>query len=361
MQIRRLRPEEDAVRRFVEQCWFPYHEDVSATVPDHTLADVDASTVVDAYLDLLDAPSARLWVALDGAETTASLTTTDATLAGFVRTRLAPSPPEFQWPDRLAVEDLWVRAGHRGSGVADDLLARVVQQAHEDGCTELTADVATENRRATAYAERHGFEARGLRMRVPVAEVTPGDGGVSAPASSVHLRRVRVEEGPMRRFVEDCWFPFWRALERAVGTDHLAPEMDRDALVEGQLEAYDTPDRRCWVALDDVADPAAPLAETDATVAGWLNAGFEPGDRFLDPPDRLFVGNIYAAPAYRGSGLADHLVRRAVQYAREEGCRELSLDVELDNERALAYYEKLGFEPHRQRMVAPLDAVDAAR
>jgi ribosomal protein S18 acetylase RimI-like enzyme len=32
--------------------------------------------------------------------------------------------------------------------------------------------------------------------------------------------------------------------------------------------------------------------------------------------------------------------------------------VEVDNERAMAYYEKLGVEPHRQRMSVSLDAVE---
>lgn len=363
MQIRRVHNEEAALHRYVEKCWIPYHEELSDTVASHSLNDdLDTQDVVEFHLDLLDTPSNRLWVALDDVEdSTKSLSTVDATFAGFVQTRLGPSPQHFDWPDRLNVSDVWVHESYRGSGLADDLIARVMQQAREDGCAELTLDVAIENERAIAYYENLGFEVQGFRMHVPFQDVTlevSDSEPMTGAHSTVHLRRVRVEEDVMYRFVEECWLPFWRDLGDAVGKQHLSSDLDRDALVEEQLEEYDVPDRQCWVALGDVEDATAPLDETDAVFAGWLNAGLEPGDRFLDPPERLFIGNLYVGPTYRGSGLADHLVLRALQYAREEGCGELSLGVEVENERAVAYYEKLGFEPHRQRMSVSLNAVE---
>lgn len=50
--------------------------------------------------------------------------------------------------------------------------------------------------------------------------------------------------------------------------------------------------------------------------------------------------------------------RRAVQYAREEGCEALTLGVEADNDRALAYYEKRGFKRTEQRMAVPLGEIE---
>jgi ribosomal protein S18 acetylase RimI-like enzyme len=191
-----------------------------------------------------------------------------------------------------------------------------MRQAREDGCEELTFDVATDNGRAIAYCENLGFGVQGLRMDVPLQDVTleaDDRGPVAGDHSAIRLRRVRVEEDVVHRFVEECWFPFWRALSDAVGEQHLSPDLDRDALVEDHLEGYDVPERRCWVALDDVEDATAGLDEIDAVFAGWLNAGLDPSDRFLDPPERLFVGNLYVRSAYRGFGLADYLVARAMQ------------------------------------------------
>lgn len=361
MQIRRVRTEDPDLDRFVSECWRPYHEDLSETVAEHALADdLDRDAVVERHRDRLESPSKRLWVAVEGGDAAASLATTDATFAGFVRTRLAPSPRRFDWPVRLAIRDVWVRESFRGTGLAEDLLGRAVRQAREDGCDELTVDVATDNDRAIAFFEALGFETRGFRMRVPVDAVSDDladTDPVSGDDASLQLRRVRVDEAVMRRFVAECWEPFWRDLGEAVGKRHLSPDLDRDRLVADLLDSYDVPDRRCWTVLDECEDPAADLDEVDAVFAGWLNAGLEPTDRFLDPPDRLFLGNLYLKPAYRGSGLADRLVARAVEYAREEGCVELCLDVELANDRARAYYEKLGFEPHRRRMAVPLESI----
>jgi len=48
---------------------------------------------------------------------------------------------------------------------------------------------------------------------------------------------------------------------------------------------------------------------------------------------------------------------RAAQRAREGGYPELTLDVDVENERALAFYEKLGFEPYRHKMAVPVSEI----
>lgn len=355
MQIRQVRSDGAALERFVADCWLPYHEALDERVPAHTLAaDVDRAAAAD-HLPL-GSPDDRLWVAVDGAGP-GSLAA-DGPLVGFLRTSLEPAPPWFDWPDGLAVEDLWVAAPHRGTGLAETLLGRAVQHAREAGCERLVAEVADANDRALAFFDRAGLEPRGLRMCAPLEDVPLEPGGTPADDAPLRLRRVPIEAAAMRRFVEECWLPFWRDLGAAVGEDHLAPDLDRERLVADLLESYDTPDRRCWVALEG-AGTGTDLEATEATVAGWLNAGPEPTDPLLDPPDRLFVGNLYAAPGYRGSGLADRLLERGLQYAREEGCVELVLGVELANDRARAYYRKRGFEPLGRRLSAPPGAVGA--
>lgn len=111
MQIRRVRTEEADLRRYVTECWFPYHEELSDTVGAYSLLDgLEVQDVVEHHLDLLDSPSNRLWVALDEVDdSTASLSSVDATFVGFVRTDLRPSPARFDWPDKLAISGVWVR------------------------------------------------------------------------------------------------------------------------------------------------------------------------------------------------------------------------------------------------------------
>jgi ribosomal protein S18 acetylase RimI-like enzyme len=371
MHLRRVRPE-DGVERFVTDCWRPYHEALTAAVDGHELAPgAETAAVVDHHEDLLSSATGRLWVAIEGGpeqsdsdaveggrEAGTPLAELDAPLVGFVRTNLRPSPHRFDWPARLEVAALWVAPDHRGTGLAETLLDRARQQAREDGCADLTVDVARENERAVALAERAGFEPKGYRMHAPRDELAlaPGDApGLPDPGSGRHLRRLRADRAAVERFVDDCWLPFWRDLGDAVGEDHFDPALDRDRLVDELVESYDVADRRCWVVLDDPVDPDAPLETVDATVAGWLNAGHDHADALLASPPRLFVGNLYVAPDYRGSGLADRLLERAVAYAREEGCRELSLAVEAANGRARAFYDRVGFEPVRQRMAVSVE------
>ncbi|ERH10019.1 MAG: acetyltransferase [halophilic archaeon J07HX64] len=359
MQIRRVRNDEAEIRRYVTDCWLSFQEDLTGAEETHALADDATEAAVEYHLEELDSPESRLWVALDGVgEEMASLSTVDGTFAGLVRTQTHQSPQRFDWPDRLEIEDCWVRERYRGTGLADDLFARAVQHAREDGCPEFTLTVGVDNERAVGYYEKLGFEVQGFGMRVPVEDLRLSLDEGPAGDATTHLRRVRAEEPVLRRFIEECWLPFWQEMSEAVGEQHLDPELDREELLERLVESYDTPDRRCWVGLDDAEDPATPLEDVAATFAGWINAGLAPIDPFLDPPERLFVGNLYAGPDYRGTGLADQLVARAMQYAREEGCIELVLGVEAGNDRALAYYEKLGFEPYEQRMAVPLDELE---
>jgi ribosomal protein S18 acetylase RimI-like enzyme len=43
-------------------------------------------------------------------------------------------------------------------------------------------------------------------------------------------------------------------------------------------------------------------------------------------------------------------MERAGVDAREQDCGELRLDVDAGNARAAAFYEKVGFEPHRRQL-----------
>ena len=179
----------------------------------------------------------------------------------------------------------------------------------------------------------------------------------SFPFVGMIIRRVRVEEEAMRRYVEECWLPMNRDLEAVVSAHALDVGEEFDREVSFHMELFDDPDRRIWVALDDVEDPTAPLAEIDATFAGHVTTVLEPSPEPFDVPDRLVVGDLWVRSSYRGTGVADKLIERAGREARESGCAELALDVDVDNERALAFYDRLGFEPARYRMRLPVDAL----
>ncbi|EMA27476.1 GNAT family N-acetyltransferase [Halobiforma nitratireducens] len=69
--------------------------------------------------------------------------------------------------------------------------------------------------------------------------------------------------------------------------------------------------------------------------------------------DAAVLNEIYVREQYRGTGLADELMTAAVEAAREQDLplKRLVLDVDRENERAQAFYERHGFD-HWGEMVA---------
>ncbi len=49
------------------------------------------------------------------------------------------------------------------------------------------------------------------------------------------------------------------------------------------------------------------------------------------------------------------MIERAVADARERDCGELRLDVGVDNERAMGFYENHGFEPYRKQLTRDVE------
>lgn len=173
----------------------------------------------------------------------------------------------------------------------------------------------------------------------------------------MHIRRVRNEEDSMRRFVEELWVPYQRDLEESVELHVMAEEIDVDGIVEFRTDWFDDPTKRLWVALDGVDDPTGPIADFDAAFAGFLSTSLQTPASKFETADQLILGNFYVDPAYRGTGLADDLIARAVQQAHEDGAEELTLQVDVDNDRALAYYEKLGFDVGKYKMRVPVEEI----
>jgi ribosomal protein S18 acetylase RimI-like enzyme len=69
--------------------------------------------------------------------------------------------------------------------------------------------------------------------------------------------------------------------------------------------------------------------------------------------DAAVLNEIYVSPEARGTGVADDLMDAAVSLAREQDLPldRLVLDVDRENERARAFYERHGFD-HWGEMVA---------
>jgi len=73
-------------------------------------------------------------------------------------------------------------------------------------------------------------------------------------------------------------------------------------------------------------------------------------------PRQAMLISVYVAPEHRGSGLADRMLRQAIEAARTElGAGVLQLGVHEDNGRAQRFYLRHGFQDTGAREPYPLD------
>ncbi|AFO56816.1 MULTISPECIES: N-acetyltransferase [unclassified Natrinema] len=129
------------------------------------------------------------------------------------------------------------------------------------------------------------------------------------------------------------------------------------AEVEFRLERLEMGDHRALIAIDGSHEEEMdnrPLA--DGELAGFVATEIDESPPVFDRPDRVIITDIYVREPYRGTRLAHDLVDRATERAREATCTELALEVDIDNSRAIAFYEKRGFETDRRRMMRPVDS-----
>ena len=96
------------------------------------------------------------------------------------------------------------------------------------------------------------------------------------------------------------------------------------------------------------------VAEAEGRLLGFLFAA-ERADYFTG--ERVaHVEDLALDPGAEGKGLARGLMEAAERWARERGCRRVTLNVWAQNERAIGLYRRLGYQPetvHYLKELAP--------
>ncbi|GAB7013776.1 GNAT family N-acetyltransferase [Halolamina salina] len=140
-----------------------------------------------------------------------------------------------------------------------------------------------------------------------------------------------------------------RAFELGLGSGTGGEE--KQTKYEGKLDREYREEWFDWVERCVDADSrCVTVAFDEEGVAGYVFVLPE-SHRFIW--DAAVLNEIYVAPAHRGTGVADDLMDAAVDLAREQDLPldRLVLDVDRENDRAGAFYERHGFE-HWGEMVA---------
>ena len=71
------------------------------------------------------------------------------------------------------------------------------------------------------------------------------------------------------------------------------------------------------------------------------------GGRLMEEHDTLYIDDICVSEEIRGRGVGRELYEHILQYARDRGCYNVTLNVWSCNPGAMAFYEKLGMKPYR--------------
>ena len=81
-----------------------------------------------------------------------------------------------------------------------------------------------------------------------------------------------------------------------------------------------------------------------------------------NPHDSWFIAFVGVDPQRQSLGIGSSLIERSVQRARASGCSCVELDVDVDNPRAQALYERIGFRVlHTERRMTSSIMVESRR
>ena len=85
-----------------------------------------------------------------------------------------------------------------------------------------------------------------------------------------------------------------------------------------------------------------------------LQAKARPDFDFMLPGKYCYIMDIIVTEAHRNKGFGTALMNSAKEWAKEQNCSFINLDVLVNNPEAIKLYEKLGFIPKAQEMYCKL-------
>lgn len=97
--------------------------------------------------------------------------------------------------------------------------------------------------------------------------------------------------------------------------------------------------------------------ENNGEVVGFilLQAKIRHDFEFLIPGKFCYIMDIIVTETQRNKGFGTALMNSAKEWAKDQDCNFINLDVLINNPKAIKLYEKLGFTPKAQEMYCWLD------
>ncbi len=87
------------------------------------------------------------------------------------------------------------------------------------------------------------------------------------------------------------------------------------------------------------------VADIDGTIGGYAFCVVsKPSGHTLQPIKNLYIDDLCVDEAFRGKHIGIELYNFVVNYAKQIGCYNVTLNVWADNKNAVAFYEKIGLK-----------------
>jgi len=119
-----------------------------------------------------------------------------------------------------------------------------------------------------------------------------------------------------------------------------------------------------WISYRDIVLPTLKtsdrlylIAENNDGHIGFLEGRVDMLYEVFEPKKSFHINGIYVNPEKRNCGIATNLIRAALRWAAEKGCRETDLNILVNNKKAKGLYKKFGFTVFRYEMRMQLPTI----
>ena len=156
------------------------------------------------------------------------------------------------------------------------------------------------------------------------------------PPADVTIERADSEE-------TDALAELWVELadeQRRYGS-HLCPEANRSAIHETILQ--------------HVMTDTALLARRDGDIVGFVTFDIEP-ERYRQDVTRGIIQNVYVHEGHRSEGIGRGLLSAAETALEKRDVDVVALQAMAENDRAIRFYRRHGYEPHRIELEKPINS-----
>jgi ribosomal protein S18 acetylase RimI-like enzyme len=111
-------------------------------------------------------------------------------------------------------------------------------------------------------------------------------------------------------------------------------------------------DREILALIENRLRPVFVYEDDNGTVQGYAFCVLEqhPGNNILTDIKTLYIDDLCVDKSLRGSGIGRKLYEYVKDYAVEQGCHNITLNVWEGNDSAIAFYRNLGMVPYKYGM-----------